>query len=403
MTEPTDSLELLKLLEQQPSLQSWIWQANQLAVSRYQLGEMEQKLLLYSIAMIDGKDAAFARYRVHVATYAEACGIGTKALYTQLRAAAESIAAKPLLVVGHRAEDGKTVDLLTHWFSEVEFGEGYIDVTFPRSLKPYLLGVKSDFYKFELAIPLHLSGEYAIRLYQFCKRWKFTGHSKTIQVSDLRVTLGLIEIDQKGKPIKERLPKYGDMKKWALLPALAEIARASDILVRMKERKRPGTKLVEVIEFTILDNPAYKPVPGVPKLKAAQVTVDPAISKLTNDLQEEFGLSAAQARKAIAKHGVEYVQGKAEVVRAKPQKNAAAALLAALRDDWKAPKKTRGVAAKKAAPAPLPEPVPVLTPEEEERARGEAKRLAAEFKASMKGGPRQSENQGEFALSSTAA
>ena len=58
---------------------------------------------------------------------------------------------------------------------------------------------------------------------------------------------------------------------------------------------------------------------------------------LAHELGEEFGLSSRQ-RQAVAQycesHGKAYVVGKAEIVRSAPRKNAAGALLTALREDW---------------------------------------------------------------------
>ena len=54
-------------------------------------------------------------------------------------------------------------------------------------------------------------------------------------------------------------------------------------------------------------------------------------------LSDEFRLSRTQ-KNAVAQycesHGNEYVMGKAAIVRSAPRKNAAGALLAALREDW---------------------------------------------------------------------
>jgi hypothetical protein len=56
-------------------------------------------------------------------------------------------------------------------------------------------------------------------------------------------------------------------------------------------------------------------------------------------LGEEFGLAAKQRRTVATyceSHGEGYVRRKAAIVRSEPRKNAAGALLAALRDDWQA-------------------------------------------------------------------
>ena len=386
------SVEALELLtdDRQPGYTTKVWQANPLSVARYRLSETEQKLLLYAIAMIPWDATTFSRYRIQISAYAEACGVAPNSLYSELRDAAEGIATKPLIILGHRSKaDGKKVDLITHWFSEVEFGSGYIDVTFPPSLSDYLLKVRADFFQYDLGIPLQFHGEYPIRFYQWCKRWKYLGQSvNPISVSELRAVLGLMEWDAKGQVVSERLPKYGDMKKWALLPALAELKRASDVLVKFREIKRPGTKAVESLEFSIFDNPDYIPSvsifkPGTVKAKAP--APDPETAALMAELQGDFGLSAIQARRVVSKYSVAHIRGQAAIVRAKPSKNAAAYLLSALKDTWQPVKKIAPAApAKKKAPEPAPLPVKEPEPPDPEALERFARDMAR-YKASKKG------------------
>jgi hypothetical protein len=70
--------------------------------------------------------------------------------------------------------------------------------------------------------------------------------------------------------------------------------------------------------------------------------------RLAVELAEEFGLSSKQRQRVtefFESHGQGYVRSKAEIVRSEPRKNAAGALLAALRDDWRAPVPVTGVVA----------------------------------------------------------
>jgi hypothetical protein len=63
-------------------------------------------------------------------------------------------------------------------------------------------------------------------------------------------------------------------------------------------------------------------------------------SASANQLATEFGLSKKQ-RQTVSEYcgsrGQEYVWAKAEIVRSQPRRNAAGALLVALRDDWQPP------------------------------------------------------------------
>ena len=61
---------------------------------------------------------------------------------------------------------------------------------------------------------------------------------------------------------------------------------------------------------------------------------------LADELAVEYGLNGKQRNTLIgyiASAGEEYVRSKVEIVRSQPRRNAAGALLAALRDDWQMP------------------------------------------------------------------
>jgi len=77
-------------------------------------------------------------------------------------------------------------------------------------------------------------------------------------------------------------------------------------------------------------------------IRAAQESglLQARVSGLVNRLTAEFALSNKQ-REAVREYcnslGIEYVDSKADIVRIQPRRNAAGALLAALRDDWQVP------------------------------------------------------------------
>ena len=83
-------------------------------------------------------------------------------------------------------------------------------------------------------------------------------------------------------------------------------------------------------------------------IRAAQESglLQARVSGLVNRLTAEFALSNKQ-REAVREYcdslGIEYVDAKADIVRMQPRRNAAGALLAALRDDWQVPVSVAGM------------------------------------------------------------
>ena len=224
--------------------------------------------------------------------------------------------------------------------------------------------MRREFFKYKLNYALNLKSEYSIRLYQWLKRWQFAGR-KTETVAQLRLQLGATEVDHEGRVVRENLAAYKHFKNKALTPALTEINARTDLSVSTKEEKTKGSKAVAAIAFTIRLNQSnqtrLEPV-KIPERSQLELTLDPvselvvppAIPHLSlqvasddeviDQWMEEFGLSARQRESIqgyILERGINYVREKAEIVRAAPRENAARAFLAALKQDWKAPRSVR--------------------------------------------------------------
>ena len=198
--------------QKQPGDNTVVWQSNQLAEARYELSPREQKLVLYVISMIEPEDEDFKRYVVNVADFAKLAKLSKSELYKELRDLAENLKSKVLVIPNHfDAETGKHVDLVTSWFSDALItanGQGYFAVEISRNLKPYLLKVKREFFRFRLQQVMQMRSAYAIRLYQFAKRWEFK-RKYMVSVAELRGIMGALHPAGRGKRSKRR---------WAITP-----------------------------------------------------------------------------------------------------------------------------------------------------------------------------------------
>ena len=348
-----------------------------MAEARYELTAREQKLLLYVIAMIEPEDEDFKRYVVNIAEFAELAGLDAHNLYCELRDLAKSLKQKPLIIPHHFDEQTVSfLDLVTSWFDTAYVGKngaGYFAVTLSPVLKPYLLQVKREFFRFRLYQVMQLRSGYAIRLYQWAKRWQFR---KTVEISvqDLRIVLGA---NNPTGPSESRgnLAEYADFKRRAIKPAIDEINKRTDLSLGFRELKRPGSKAIDRLVFSIRSDPApelevLQPPAPPPQLEFPLET-EAEDQLLLEECMNRYGLSESQRptlQNYYAKHGVAYIREKMFVVDQEPRQNAAKAFLAALRDDWK-PKihtvKPPSPAKKKTVP-PQPEEPPVS---DEERAQ----------------------------------
>ena len=378
-----------------------VWQQNRLAEARYELTPREQKLVLYVISMIEPEDESFKLYKINVKHFADLSGLDSNALYNELREVALQIKSKPLVIPGHlEPGDPNPSELITSWFADVVIqanGDGYFGVSISERLKPYLLQVKREFFKYRLAYVLHLRSGYAIRLYQWAKRWQYSV-KRRITIDELRVVMGTVELTPKGNIKKTLLALYKDFKKRALLPAVTEINEKTDISVSFVENKVKGSKTVESLTFTITESANASKLDAVPIPRQPQLELELAESRngiesetavFLSKLKQDFGLSAPQIKTVeqyIETNGMAYVEEKIAVVNSEPRPNAARTFLAALKGDWKLPVKRKPVPIPK--PQPLPqEPPPEMSDEELTKMREETRAMFDKFRKSLRGEP----------------
>jgi replication initiator protein len=325
----------LAVWQKQPEPDTLVWKHNRLAEARYQLTPREQKLLMYVIAMIEPEDDNFKRYVVNVAHFAQMAGLAKDDLYGQLRETAKRLKQKPLIIENHfDPETGKHIDLITSWFESAFIGRngaGYFAVTLSPPLKPYLLQVKREFYRYRLYQIMQFKSSYASRLYEWVKRWQFRQKIE-ISVTELRRALGAED---------KTLPQYADFKRRALAPAVKEVNYKSDLRVTFKELKRAGSKAVEkiLVSVEVDESPQLEVVqPEPPPQFELELATAGQNNELISECMTRYGLSesqAAQLQSYYEKRGEEYIREKVTVVDQEPRENAGRAFLAALRDDWK--------------------------------------------------------------------
>ena len=359
--------------QKQPCDNTVVWQSNQLAEARYELSPREQKLVLYVISMIEPEDEDFKRYVVNVADFAKLAKLSKNELYRELRDLAENLKSKVLVVPNHfDAETGKHVDLVTSWFSDAFItanGQGYFAVEISRNLKPYLLKVKREFFRFQLQQVMQMRSAYAIRLYQFAKRWEFKRRF-TVSVAELRGIMGALHPAGRGK-VKAALANYADFKRRAVQPAVAEINAKSDIFLGFTEVKAQGSKAVEALVITVAPRVGAGADGGVietlklPVPPQLELGLDPELeadavmeeTRAVAAIKDKYALNEVQAEKVRTYYrgrGAEYVREKTGVVDQEKRPNVARALLAALRDDWQPSRRAAAAAAVVTVAATIP-------------------------------------------------
>jgi plasmid replication initiation protein len=346
-------------VEPNPATERRVVQHNALAEARYRLSLRAQKLLIRLIAELDHNSsdipdvtlsladfAALAAQERNDVTYAHFCEtagqfLGRYVAITQPRLAGEE----------------KPRQLFCHWISSVEENPNDKSITFSfdRKLRPYLVGFKHTYFVYQTLYAFNLGSAYGIRLYQWAKSREYLKRPQQITVDELRLSLGTIEFDGGGKVVKESLKRYADLNRVAIQPAMREINDKTDISIAFREIKRPGTKIVASLVFTVRAKD-----PSAPQLKGMAIPlrsqfelfdadapkVDSPAPDLTDPqgllryLTATFRLNHDQEKKIagyIKNRGIEYVREKLTLTELEPRENVARFFMAALRDDFKLP------------------------------------------------------------------
>jgi plasmid replication initiation protein len=364
-------------------------QHNALAEARYRLSLRAQKLLIRLIAELDQHSDDLSEVRLSLGDFAVlAAQERNDVTFAHFCDAAEQFLGRFVAINQPRmAGEEQSRQLLCHWISSIEKNPNDKSITFSfdKKLRPYLMGLKRTFFAYRTLYAFNLDSTYGIRLYQWAKSREFLKRPQQVSVDELRLSLGTIEFDGGGKIVKESLRRYADFNRVAVRPAIKEINEKTDISLAFREIKRPGTKIVASLVFTVRQKEASSPglkgfeIPVEPQFELFQGPEDAAtaLSELPDLLAHvkiTFQLNDEQEKKVdgyIKRNGIGYVREKLTLTEMEPRENAARYFLAALRDDFKPPIRTPG-RARKTTRRPM---APVV---EERMQTDEERRLAAE-------------------------
>lgn len=163
-----------------------VTQSNKLTEARYFLTLGEQKIVLLLISMISPKDTDFKDYEMKVSDFSNTMGLSGKSIYERM----DDVLDKLLSRVIHIPE--KTGFLKIGWVSSARYieGEGIIQLSFDKKLKPYLLQLKEQFTKYNLFMVTSFKSAYAVRIYMLLKQYEKIGY-REFDLDELKDILGI--------------------------------------------------------------------------------------------------------------------------------------------------------------------------------------------------------------------
>ncbi|QWR77121.1 replication initiation protein [Candidatus Magnetomonas plexicatena] len=275
--------------------------SNDLNEAHYRLTTSEQRIILMMVSMIQPGDDDFHIYRIKVSDFLELLGIKNQQMYSEIKKLTKGLIEKVLIIKKPKSE------LQLSWFSSAEYfdGEGYVELCFDPKLKPYLLGLKECFVRYNLRNVIKLKSSYAIRIYELLKQYERIGR-RTFEVEELKQILGI-------KP--DEYDVYNHFKSRVLSAAKRELEYITDISFEIKEIKT-GRK-VTAIEFIIVANKG-KEAQQLDMNVVKMTVMDSVIASMGDDdkkmfekMQSHYQLSREQAydimTEVLPERGREYV------------------------------------------------------------------------------------------------
>lgn len=208
--------------------------ANPLIEAKYKLPVIEQKILHMLIAQIDFTDEELKFYSFYVSDFLT---IFDEKNYTrQVKKSLDTLLNTKIKITKEKSF------LETHWLSSAEYFEGgKIELEFSEKLKPFLIQLKKEFTKYNVAEINKFKSKFSIRIYLLMKQYQPL-KERIINIEELKEML----------QVSNFYPEYRNFKQKVLKIACEEINKLSDLKIEYEEIKK-GRK-VDKIKFYIIAN-----------------------------------------------------------------------------------------------------------------------------------------------------
>ena len=208
-----------------------VYQSNSLAMSKYDMSSLEQKMFLILVATIKKEDTEFKTTIFRIVDLAELMGVSSQMLYRDLKKVSKSLVSKSIEIKNDNG-DWEVINIISS--AKYKSKSGTIEMKINKEAEPYLLQLQKLFTSFKLENALHLDGKYAIRIYQQAKSNIFAGGVYTIDLEEFKNQLRLTQ---------KSYNQFSNINLKVLTPAIKEINDKTDINIYVTPEKI-GRKVV---------------------------------------------------------------------------------------------------------------------------------------------------------------
>ncbi|MCX4361431.1 MAG: replication initiation protein [Mucispirillum schaedleri] len=301
--------------------------ANDLIEAKYKLSALEQKVIHLLLAQIDLSDSDLKYYSLSVTDFFKI--FNNNNYVRDIKRVLDGLLLTKIEIKSDNAV------LKTTWFASAQYFEGgKIEIEFSRKLKPYLLGLKKSFTKYNLDYIIEFKSSYSIRIYQLLKQYQKIG-MREIEVLMLKEYL----------QIENQYAKYSHFKEKVINVAYNEINKNTDISFTFEEIKK-GRK-VDKIKFYITANKKKsedksssksKKIKKEEKKQEAELDMDDLIDQLREIIKEPLKTKEYKSILQAADNNIKLIEQKYQIAqKQKKIDNLVGWLIAAIQEEYTEP------------------------------------------------------------------
>lgn len=300
--------------------------SNDLVEAKYRLSALEQKVIHLLLAQIDLSDDDLKYYSLNVSDFLKI--FNNNNYVRDIKRVLDE-----LLVTKIEIQSSNAV-LKTTWFASAQYFEGgKIEIEFSRKLKPYLIGLKKSFTKYNLNYIIEFKSGYSIRMYQLLKQYQKIG----VREIELLVLKKYLQIEK-------QYERYSHFKEKVINVAYDEINKNADISFTFEEIKK-GRK-VDKIRFYITSNNKHIKSESTPKKEEKELkNVDDLVDQLREIIHEKLKTKEYKVLLQAANNNIELIRAKYQIAK-KQRKidNLVGWMMKAIQEEYSEPVEKKKVA-----------------------------------------------------------
>ena len=237
--------------------------------SRFSLGAIENKAILYLISKIQPDDKPGKIYTFNCKEFQALLKWNTDDSYSYMKIMLQNLGDISWWIDGE--VEGKKKDILLRWFdiTRMDPGNGDIEISFQSDMFPFLLDLQKHleeegryYTTYKLQNVTLMKHRYSPRIYELLKSYQYNNKKWTFENGtgseyDLQRRIADTEMDKKTRKAVSLIPEswsnWAVFKRDVLEPAVKEINKYTDIKVAYDGKKEDihhkKTRAIRTIEF----------------------------------------------------------------------------------------------------------------------------------------------------------